>query len=236
MTSDPHPRENPGDGGPDPLAIRDCAMTAMATGEEALTLRELRERLRDLPPACLYYHFWARLLRPVYRLREFNNDFANWAAFKLRDQVLAERLALVDPADHPDTGSLKTELLELVEERVEEDDGHGTQAADEAFHFLRAELVVFDTHRRIREPAELTDLCSTLTPGSVFYHFVDARQRNPDGADDFQRWLRGFGDHYDGLCRRLQQVDVHFSTLEDLREELHEHFCLVEQPEEAARV
>jgi len=236
LTSKSRVRSPAGDGPPDAFVVKDCAMTAMATGEDALTLRELRDRLRDLPPSCLYYHFWGRRLRPVYRIREFNNDFAYWAAHKLRDQVLAERLALVDPADHPDTASLRTEILELVEERVMEADRHGTRAADEAFHFLHAELVVFDTHRRIREPDELADLCSTLSPGSVFYHFVDARQRNPDGADDFQSWLRGFGDRFEGLRRRLRMVDVHFSTLEELREKLHELFCLVDEAGEAARV
>lgn len=223
--------------GPGPLVIRDCTMTAVATGDEALTLRELRDRLRDLPAACLYYHFWARLLRPVYRDREFNNDFANWAAYQLRDPVLAERLALLDPADHPGTEALSQELYELVDERVGELDGAPGAVGDRAFHFLHAELVIFDTNQRVQGPDELAELCATLSPGSVFYHFVDARQRNADGADDFQRWLSGFGDRYRDLCRRLGQVDVHFSTLEELRDGLHELFCTLNAPgEDPARV
>lgn len=234
MTPDPTDEPHRG-GAPEPLTIKDCTMTALATGEEARTLRELRDRLRRLPVGCLYYHFWARLLRPVYRRREFNNDFANWAAFQLRDRVLAERLALLDPADHPETADLQEELVELVEERVVEVEERGTIAADEGFHFLRAELVVFDTHRRARTPAELAELCSQLSRSSVFYHVVDARQRNADGADDFQRWLRGFGDSYRSLRERLQQVDVCFSTLEELRSELTRLCRPLTENEETAR-
>lgn len=224
-------------GTPGPFAIKDCTETALATGREARTLRELRDRLRDAPDGCLYYHFWGRLLRPVFQEREFNNDFANWAAFQLRDRVLAERLALVDPADFPDTDSLREELVELVEERLAEDERAGLVAADRGFHFLYAELVAFDTHLRIETPGGLAEHCTEFSPSSVYYHFVDARQRNPDGMDDFQRWLREFGDPYRDLCERLQQVDVYFHTLEELRAEVSDLLCEgLENDGEDARV
>lgn len=218
------------------LAIRDCAMTALATGRDARTLRELRDRLRTLPDGCLYYHFWGRLLRPVYRKREFNNDFANWAGHQLRDRVLAERLAMVDPADYPGMEGLKDELVELVEERLAEVEDRGILAADDGFHFLDAELVVFDTHRRVETPAELAELCPDLSASSIFYHFVDARQRNPDGVDDFQRWLRGFGEPCAHLCDLLRNVDVYFSTLDDLRDDVVGILCSLDPERKAARV
>ncbi len=235
MTSDPvTPTSGDAGGHPEPLAIKDCTVTALATGEDARTLRELRDRLREVPDGCLYYHFWGRLLRPVYEVREFQNDFANWAAFQLRDRVLAERLALVDPADYPGPLELKEELIEIVEERLGEDRHAGVRAADEAFHFLHAELVAFDTHRQVETPEGLVSLCPDLSPSSVFYHFVDARQRNPDGRDDFQRWLEAFGGPYEGICQRLQQVDVYFSTLDELRDELADLFCAIPGGKEVA--
>lgn len=217
----------------EPLIIKDCTLTALATGEEAQTLREFRERLRRVPEGCLYYHFWGRLLRPLEEEREFNNDFAGWAAFDLGDHVLAERLALVDPADFEEVELFREEVLELVEERLHEEERSGLSVSDRAFHFIHSQLVVFDTHRRISAPAELGELCPQLSRSSVFYHFVDARQRSPHGVDDFQNWLRQFGDELEETRKRLSQVDLFFSTLDELRDELTSIFNAGPAGEEA---
>jgi len=204
----------------EPFAVKDCAVTALATGEDAWTLRELRDRLSRVPAGSLYYHFQGRLLRPVFEVREFNNDLADWAAFSLRDPVLAERLSLIDPAEFEGLEALRDELIELIEERIAENGPPRTLPADRPFRFIEGQIVVFDTHRRIDEPAELGDLCRGLSRGSVYYHFVDARYRNPDGRDDFQRWLDQFGPEITDLQTRLSSVDVYFSTLDQLRDRL----------------
>lgn len=204
----------------DPFVVKDCTLTALATGEEAQTLREFRERLKRIPDGSLYYHFWGHLLRPLIREREFNNDFAEWAAFGLRDRALAERLALVDPADFEEVDLLREELLELVEERLHEEEGSGLVFSDRPFHFIKSQLVVFDTHRRAYDPAQLASLCAELSQSSVFYHFVDARQRPPHGVDDFQLWLEQFGEPLREIRLRLSQIDLYFTTLDDLRDEL----------------
>lgn len=201
----------------EPFAVRDCAVTALATGEDAWTLRELSDRLSRVPPGSLYYHFQGRLLRPVFEVREFNNDLADWAAFSLRDPVLAERLALVDPAEFEGLEDLREELVDLMEERIAENGPSATPPADRPFRFIEGRIVIFDTDRRIDDPAELGSLCREISRGSVYYHFVDARHRNPDGRDDFQRWLDQFGPEVAGLQTRLSSVDVHFSTLDQLR-------------------
>lgn len=214
--------ETPASPNIEPFVVKDCALTALATGEEAQTLREFRERMRRIPEGCLYYHFWGHLLRPLIEEREYNNDFAEWAAFQLRDRVLAERLALVDPADYGDGPLLRDEILELVEERLHEEERSGIVVADEPFHFIESQLVVFDTHHRATRPAELSALCLDLSQSSIFLHLVDGRQRPPRGVDDFQLWLRGFGDRYAGICRRLSQIDLYFATLDDLQDEVAE--------------
>lgn len=203
-----------------PFDVKDCTLTALATGQEAGTLREFRDRLQRAPEGCLYYHFWGRLLRPVFEERAFNNDFAHWAAFRLRDRVLAERLALVDPADFGDPELLREEVLELIEERLHEDERVGYVVSDRPFHFIRSQLVVFDTRHRPRTAGELAELCPRLSRSSVFYHFVDARQRSPDGMDDFQRWLKQFGSGTEAVRRRLSQVDIFLFTLDELRSKL----------------
>ena len=40
------------------------------------------------------------MLRAQFSDREFNNDFATWCHHSLHDDRVAERLAVIDPADY----------------------------------------------------------------------------------------------------------------------------------------
>jgi hypothetical protein len=208
----------------DPFAIKDCALIAIATGERANDLRELRDRLETTRLGCIYYHFWGGLLRPSFDDPEYQNDFAVWSYHGLHDRFLAERLALVDPTDFDDLEDLRRELIEIIEERLDENDLVAWTAAHQQFQFIRSQIVVFDTGIRISRPEELRELIPQLTVGSVFYHFVDARRRTPDKNDDFSEWLIGFGDDYDELLERIASLDPYFRSLTELRTQLAEIF------------
>ena len=100
--------------------------------------------------------------------------------------------------------------------------------AAQQFHFVRAQTVSLDTGRRLTQPAELATIVPQLSLGSVFYHFIDARRREPQGVDDFRAWLEQFGDAHEGLRARLAEVDPYFINLADLRTRLthvfHDYF------------
>lgn len=210
------------------MTIQDCALTAIATGEEAQNLRELRDRIQRVPAGSLYYHFWGRLLRPVFEGREYHNDFANWAGYSLRDLVLAERLAIVDPADYDDIDDLREEIIEILEVRLAEEGRVPWARVSEAFHFIRSELVIFGTGVEVATPEELAEVFHALPLSSVYYHFIDARHLSGDGMDDFQRWLSYFGPPYEPLRRKLGQIDIYFTPLPELRETLIELFTAFE--------
>ncbi|MEJ2232353.1 MAG: DUF5752 family protein [Syntrophobacterales bacterium] len=208
----------------DPFAVKDCALIAIATGERANDLRELRDRLETTRPGCIYYHFWGGLLRSRFDDPEYQNDFAVWAYHGLRDRFLAERLALVDPTDFDDLEDLRRELIEIIEERLDENELVSWTAAHQPFHFIRSQIVVFDTGIRISNPKELKELIPQLTVGSVFYHFVDARRRTANKIDDFSEWLIGFADNYDELFEQIASLDPYFKSLTELRAQLGDIF------------
>jgi hypothetical protein len=208
----------------DPFAVKDCALIAIATGERANDLRELRDRLETTRPGCIYYHFWGGLLRSRFDDPEYQNDFAVWAYHGLRDRFLAERLALVDPTDFDDLEDLRRELIEIIEERLDENELVSWTAAHQPFQFIRSQIVVFDTGIRISKPEELKELIPRLTVGSVFYHFVDARRRTPKKNDDFSEWLMGFADGYDELLEQIASLDPYFKSLTELRAQFAEIF------------
>lgn len=202
------------------FALKDCALATIATGRRDQTLRELRDILRDIHPGCIYQHFWGTLLRPHFSDREYNNDFATWCRRALHDAPTAERLAVIDPADFSDLEHLRRELLDVIEERLDETELMLFARADHQFHFVRSVIVVFDTTRRLTHPRELVEVMRHLSLGSVFYHFIDARRREPIAVDDFRAWLMGLGTKYAGLCDLLAAVDPYFESLSVLRDRL----------------
>jgi hypothetical protein len=72
------------------------------------------------------------------------------------------------------------------------------------FHFVRSQMVVFDTDGKIEEPEELVEAVPKMSVGSIFYHFIDARRRSPEMMDDFHTWVRSCGDH--DLCSQVAAV------------------------------
>ena len=209
---------------PDPFAVKDCALIALATGKRSQNLRELSNNLREIPQASVYYHFWGGLLLPRFEEREYNNDFAAWARHALHDNTLAERLAVVDPSEHPDIEGLRHEVLDIVEQRLDEVGHVPWSKIDQQFEFLLSKMVVFDTKMRFNTPRELAGHVNQLPLGGFFYHFIDARRRPPEKVDDFSSWLAGFGGEYDALRGKLAAVDPYFTTLIQLRKRISDIF------------
>jgi hypothetical protein len=202
------------------FAVKDCALSIMATGRRAQTLRELRNVIRDVHPGSIYHHFWGSLLRPQPSDREFNNDFAAWCYDSLHDSPAAERLAVIDPAAFSDLEELRQELLEVIDERLDETELMLFAQADRQFHFARSIIVVFDTHRALDQPRELVQALPNMSLGSIFYHFVDARRREPIGRDDFSAWLLGLGPEYSPLVEAIAAIDPYFESLFVIRDRL----------------
>jgi len=203
-----------------PFHVKDCSMVAIATGTKAQNLRELREGLLHIHPESIYYHFWGGLMRPSFDDPQFHNDFAIWSHYALHDDELAERLAVIDPTDFYTLDLLRNEIIEIVEQRLEDLERPQWVSPDLQFHFIRSQIVVFDTAKRIELPEDLPTIVPNLAVGSIFYHFIDARRRRPAVVDDFRSWLAGFGDTYEELDLILASVDPYFVSLRELRQQL----------------
>jgi Family of unknown function (DUF5752) len=203
-----------------PFVIKDCALAAIATGRRAQNLRELRDHLQVVHPGCLYFHFWGRLLRPTFDDPEYNNDFASWAQHALHDTRLAEELGVIDPADFPDVEALRLELIDVIETRLDETEFLTWAKRDQQFHFIRAQTVVFDTGRTIDDPRHLAAVVPTLSLGSIYFHAIDARRREPQRIDDFRVWLTDLDAGYEQLLQRLAEVDPYYLALGELRAQL----------------
>ena len=212
--------EQTGNPEPDVFELKDCALIAIATGHRAVNLKELRDILNVISLDSIYYHFWGGLLQPRFEEREYNNDFAAWAWYGMHDATLAERLAVIDPTDFADLEDLRQELLEIIEERLDEQGYLSWLQASSRFEFIRSQIVIFDTGNRVDSPEKLADLLPGLSTGSIFYHFIDARRRLDSHGDDFSFWLSGHGERCSELCRQLAGVDPYFGSLHQIKDQL----------------
>lgn len=206
------------------FVVKDCALISLTIGRRVSTHREFRDALLNVSAESIYHHFWGGLLQARFEEREYNNDFAVWLHDDLHDDVLAERMAMLDPVDHPDINTLRQEMIELIDQRFEEAEHLNWLRASRSFEFVRSKIVVFDTKRRIEHPRELADAIGGFTLSSVFYHFIDARRRIDDHSDDFRAWFTAFSEDYGELANALAAVDPYFVSLEELREQLVEVF------------
>ncbi len=208
--------------------VKDCALVSISTGEKAYTLMELSEKIKQVEAACIYHHFCTRHIRPSFDHPEFHNDFAAWVHQELRDKILAERLNFIVPQDFADMESVREALLTRIQERIFEDEHLGWIKAGHPFYFVKSQLVIFDTGLRLEWPNEIADVLENLSPGSIFYHFIDARRRHPEGLDDFRDWIRKFPPEFHPLADLIAKVDPFFLSLYEMRDFLIRHirsFC-----------
>jgi hypothetical protein len=200
------------------FAVKDCSLLTMTTGRSAQNLRELIAHLREVHRGCIYHIFWGNRLLPRLERPDFQNDIAVWTRNALHDHPLSERLGIINPTRFPDLESLRHEVIDIIEERLEENETTSGAQNGQEFFFLRSQTVVFDTRHRLREPRQLCEIVPQMSVGSIYYHFIDARRRLPESVDDFSAWLTGLDKEYGELIHSLVNLDPYFVSLRELRE------------------
>ncbi len=208
--------------------VMDCAPVLIGTGLRSFSLRELKEAISQVHPGSLYNHFWGRMISPTFDEPEYTNDFSAWAFHELHDKTLAEMLSVVRPRDFDSIESLRLELIDIIENRLDESEKIHLTVADQPFHFVRSQLVIFNTGRTIDRFEKIAPAVREMTLGSIFFHFIDSARRNRDGADDFTTWIRTISTDHEEVCSRVHSIDPYFFSLKEIRillaEIFEEHF------------
>jgi hypothetical protein len=203
-----------------PFIVRDCALVAIATGEKAQSLNELRNKIAFVRPSSIYYHFWGGRLGTHFEHREYQNDFALWAHKFLHDEILAERLGILDPTEYKEIEQLRLDMLDIIEERLDEGEAIAATSREDQFYFMHSKVIVFDSPHVIVQPKELPHVIPSLTSSSIFYHFIDAMSRSDKREDDFSAWLRDFNNEYLPLIDEIHKIDPYFISLGELQQKL----------------
>lgn len=207
----------------EPFALYDCSLARNPIGRSCSNLRELLDAIHTVPEMVLEHHMSRCALEDHFELYEFPNDLAHWCWEALGDHVLGEQLALVDPYQRESLESLRSELVNIIEERVWELDRVPWCRAGLEFHLVGSRLVAFDTGDRLTTPAAMAEALPRMSRRSIFYHVHNARRRSLGRSDDFSAWL----DHYGSdasLVAKIRAIDFHFLNLNQLRVQLIETF------------
>jgi hypothetical protein len=203
------------------FTVKDCTLLTRMSGlAPAINLRELRDRLAVCSENVLYHHFYETLLVPQFDYPDYRNDFAVWARHHLRDNILGERLGIIDPYGFASLQDLRTAALEIIDEHLSERVMVPWAPPGHEFYFMEATTVVFDTGARLDRPEELSGAIGSMSGGSVYFHFLEARRRPPLGMDDFSAWLSSLAGDRTPYVAALQSIDFPFYSLAEIRKEL----------------
>ena len=203
--------------------IKDCSLLIRMSGlPSAVNLRELRDRVSVCSPDVLYHHFCETPLAPSFDYPDYRNDFAVWAKWRLGDEILAERLGMIDPYLFPSMEELRATALEIIDDRLGEVTMIPWARPGHEFYFMQAITVAFDTGERIRHPDDLHSAIDRMTNGSIYFHVLEARRREPVGQDDFSSWLNGQEGNWQHYQTAIRAIDVTFHSLSEIRRELVE--------------
>jgi len=206
----------PGQG---PFQFVACLELREFVGLRAENERQLAELMEEVPLDSIYYHTHSFFLRHKFLAGAYPNDFANWAAVQLRDRVLGERLAMVDPGSFGDLQALREELVAVIDDHL-----RGLQIvpgviSGEPFEFIRSRMVEIPTGIQVRSLQEFRDALLDVDVSAIYFHLVEARIRLGRGRNDFAAWLeQGLG--LPELAARVQALDPYAGTLEQTRARL----------------
>ncbi|HSB60802.1 MAG TPA: DUF5752 family protein, partial [Vicinamibacteria bacterium] len=221
----PAPRVVPGRlrAGEGPFTFVGCLELREFVGVRAENERQLSELIDQVPLDSIYHHTHAFLLRHKFVAGPFPNDFATWAAVQVRDLVLGERLAMVDPAAFSDLQALREELVSVIDDHLRRIALVPTVVSGEPLDFVRSRVVAIPTATRAASLAEFRQALLEIDASAVYFHLVEARMRLGRGQNDFAAWLeRALG--LPELAARFRLVNPYLSSLERARGRLI-HLC-----------
>jgi len=201
-----------------PFAFFGCIELWEILGRRARDERELMEGLEQVPLDSVYYHTHSVFLRQPQMTEAFPNDFANWVATQVRDQVLAERLGVVDPFQVPSLEELREELISIIDHHISTLHPVPRVVFGDPFFFVQSHVIEVPTGLEARTAPEFWHCLVQVDASSIYYHALDARVRRGVRGGDFAQWL-GEELGLATLAEQINRINPYLGGLERIRAE-----------------
>jgi hypothetical protein len=200
-----------------PFEFTACLELREMLGRSAWDERELLTGIEDVPQESIFYHTHSSFLRSRYLAAPYPNDFATWAAIQVRDRVLGERLAAVDPFDYSDLEALRAELITIVDDHLGDLQTVPRIVYGEPFHFMRSAIIEVPSGVSARTLEEFRDGLRRVDVSAIYFHFFEPRGRADPAAP--AEWLEDeLGE--EALAAQVRRLNPYISSLDGLRERL----------------
>lgn len=201
---------------PAPFQFIGCVELRQALDHRARDERELLDRLEEVPAGSVFYHTHGYFLRHRPITTAYGNDFAAWAAVQVRDQVLAERLAVINPFEMANLEDLREELMSAVHDHLLRLSTIPRVEFGEVFHFQQSHIVEVPLGAAVSTLAELRAGLAEVDASAIYYHMVEARARLGRRSGDFAEWIRT-SLQLPALAERIERIDAYMTSLERVR-------------------
>jgi len=203
----------------EPFEFKQCVSISKSTGEKAVSLKELGDRLSSVSDDSIFHHIYQYFLKG--HILEYTNDFAHWAGESLEERALAEHLSNIDPYDFKNVRDLRKELIRVIHVYLENFPEPREALPGNEFYFAETITIIYPVGIRAKNLAEFLTAMKYIDIGSIYYHFFEARTRLGGETDDFSKWiLDGFGKK--GLAEKIRAIDPFMHNLEGIKTHLVE--------------
>lgn len=202
-----------------PFRFIGCSELREILGKEAEDEKRLVELLEEVPLDSIYYHTHSYFLRHSYLELIYPNDFAQWVATEVRDHVLAERLAVVDPFELKGLEPLREELISVVDDHLSRTPIVPRVIFGEPFYFNQSRILEVPTGLEVQTLQEFRNALSEVDVSAIYFHMFEARHRLEREESDFSAWIRqslGMPE----LAEKLRIINPYLGSLERLRSAL----------------
>jgi len=199
-----------------PFVFIGCVELRQSVERRAMDERELMDRLEEVPLGSVFYHTHGYFLRHRPITTAYGNDFATWAAVQVRDQVLAERLAVVNPFEFATLEVLREELVTVIDDHLARLSNVPRVEFGEPFYFQQSHIVEVPLGPEARTLAEFREGLMDVDASAIYFHMVEARARLGRRSGDFAEWARTSLE-LPVLAERIERIDTYMTSLERVR-------------------
>lgn len=203
----------PGDG---PFHFYTERRLVALTGRRAKNLDDLLRNLREVPGASIFYHTHHMYQAHHFETPQFTNDFALWAGEALQEDALAEKLAAIDLLSFTSIRDLRESIVSTIDREIPGGNRRLRECPlGDEFYFCKSKSFIMPTGLVAANLTEFFELLPTVSTGSLFFHFFEARLRLGRTTNDFSEWLRGHGE--EDLANAIDVLDPYRTTLDEFR-------------------
>ena len=202
-----------------PFHFMACWELREMLGRRANDLQELIDALEEVPVDSIYFHTHSYFLRHPYIAGPYPNDFATWAAIQVRDRVLGERLAVIDPFEVGDLEALRNEVISIIDDHISQVGSIPRVVYGEAFYFMQSRIHAVTAGAKARTLEELRDCLERVDASAIYFHVFEPMARKGRRRSDFATWIdEALG--LPALAASFTAVSPYATSLEGLRHRL----------------